>query len=60
MISQQVLCAVRPVGAGASINALVEGQAFGLNMAAGVNETGLCENALWWDGQIQHLKPCLF
>lgn len=43
-----------------SINALVEGQAFGLNMAAGVNETGLCENALWWDGQIQHLSPACF
>ena len=34
--------------------------AFGLNMAAGVNETGLCENALWFDGQIQHLSPASF
>ncbi|WP_233009576.1 DUF2804 domain-containing protein [Rheinheimera faecalis] len=44
----------------ASINAMVEGQAFGLNMAAGVNETGLCENALWFNGQIQHLSPATF
>ncbi|MCA1929906.1 DUF2804 domain-containing protein [Rheinheimera sp.] len=44
----------------ASISAVVEGQAFGLNMAAGVNETGLCENALWFDGQIQHLSPASF
>ena len=44
----------------ASINAVVEGKAFGLNMAAGVNETGLCENALWFDGQIQHLSPACF
>lgn len=44
----------------ASINATVEGKAFGLNIAAGVNETGLCENALWFDGQIQHLSPATF
>lgn len=44
----------------ASINAVIEGKAFGLNMAAGVNETGLCENALWFDGQIQHLSPACF
>ncbi|KKL00126.1 DUF2804 domain-containing protein [Rheinheimera mesophila] len=44
----------------ASINAQVEGKAFGLNMAAGVNETGLCENALWLDGHIQHLSPASF
>ncbi len=44
----------------ASINAMVEGKAFGLNMAAGVNETGLCENALWFNGQIQHLSPARF
>ena len=44
----------------ASISAMVEGLAFGLNMAAGVNETGLCENALWFDGQIQHLSPASF
>jgi hypothetical protein len=44
----------------ASISAVVEGKAFGLNMAAGVNETGLCENALWFNGQIQHLSPATF
>ena len=44
----------------ASINAMVEGTAFGLNMAAGVNETGLCENALWFNGHIQHLSPATF
>ena len=44
----------------ASINAMIEGKAFGLNMAAGVNETGLCENALWFNGQIQHLSPASF
>lgn len=44
----------------ASISAVVAGKAFGLNMAAGVNETGLCENALWFDGQIQHLSPATF
>ena len=44
----------------ASISAKVEGQAFGLNMAAGVNETGLCENAFWFGGQIQHLSPATF
>lgn len=44
----------------ASINAMLEGKAFGLNMAAGVNETGLCENALWFDGHIQHLSPATF
>lgn len=44
----------------ASINAMVAGEAFGLNMAAGVNETGLCENALWLNGHIQHLSPACF
>lgn len=44
----------------ASISAMIEGQAFGLNIAAGVNETGLCENALWFNGQIQHLSPASF
>lgn len=33
---------------------------FGLNLAAGVNETGLCENAWWLDGQRQHLSPAQF
>lgn len=44
----------------ASINAMVEGNAFGLNLAAGVNETGLSENALWFNGQLQHLSPAHF
>lgn len=44
----------------ASINAMVEGKAFGLNLAAGVNETGLSENALWFDSQIQHVSPASF
>ncbi len=43
-----------------SINSLQQGKAFGLNLAAGVNETGLTENALWYDGQIQHLSPARF
>lgn len=43
-----------------SINALLDGVPFGLNLAAGVNETGLCENALWFDGNIQHLSPARF
>lgn len=33
---------------------------FGLNLAAGVNETGLCENAWWLHGQRQHLSPAQF
>jgi hypothetical protein len=43
-----------------SINTMLQGQAFGLNLAAGVNETGLTENALWYDGEIQHLSPARF
>jgi len=45
----------------ASINANLPGQeAFGLNLAAGVNETGLSENALWYQGIRQHLSPAQF
>ena len=49
----------------ASINTLIgdttqDKVPFGLNLAAGVNETGLCENALWFDGKIQHLSPAQF
>lgn len=44
----------------ASINSNVQGQPFGLNLANGVNETGLCENALWYQGRIQHLSPVQF
>ena len=43
-----------------SINTLLDDQPFGLNLAAGVNETGLCENALWWNGTIQHVSPAQF
>lgn len=44
----------------ASINTLLDGVPFGLNLAAGVNETGLCENALWYQGNRQHLSPARF
>lgn len=44
----------------ASINTLLDGEPFGLNLAAGVNETGLCENACWHRGHIQHLSPAQF
>lgn len=51
----------------ASINTYLPGDessaqasAFGLNLAAGVNETGLCENALWFKGERQHLSPAQF
>ncbi len=43
-----------------SINTLLQQRPFGLNLAAGVNETGLTENALWLDGRIQHLSPARF
>lgn len=43
-----------------SINTLLQQRPFGLNLAAGVNETGLTENALWLDGHIQHLSPAHF
>jgi hypothetical protein len=43
-----------------SINTLLDGVPFGLNLACGVNETGLCENALWYEGKIQHLSPARF
>lgn len=44
----------------ASVNTQLDGLPFGLNLAAGVNETGLCENALWYQGQRQHLSPVRF
>ena len=45
----------------ASINGVLEsGQAFGLNLATGMNESGTTENACWVDGQIQRLPPVLF
>ncbi|WP_230656755.1 DUF2804 domain-containing protein [Psychrobacter sp. I-STPA10] len=33
---------------------------FALNLAMGVNETGICENACWLDGKIYYLPPVLF
>ncbi len=44
----------------ASLNTVLDGLPFGLNLAAGVNETGLCENALWYGGSLQHLSPAQF
>jgi len=40
----------------ASINAQVEQGVLGLNLAAGVNETGATENVLWINGE-RHLLP---
>lgn len=39
-----------------SINHQREGKRIGLNFAAGVNETGYCENVIWIDGE-RHLMP---
>ncbi|GAA4903459.1 DUF2804 domain-containing protein [Ferrimonas pelagia] len=45
----------------ASINAqLPDGARLGLNLAAGVNETGTTENALWIDGERYLLGPVHF
>ncbi|MFN1648609.1 DUF2804 domain-containing protein [Vibrio rotiferianus] len=40
----------------ASINHQDEDKRIGLNLAAGVNETGYCENVIWIDGE-RHLMP---
>ncbi|WP_394156367.1 DUF2804 domain-containing protein [Vibrio campbellii] len=40
----------------ASINHRREDKSIGLNLAAGVNETGNCENVIWIDGE-RHLMP---
>ncbi|MFV8437981.1 DUF2804 domain-containing protein [Vibrio owensii] len=40
----------------ASINHHSEDKRIGLNFAAGVNETGHCENVIWIDGE-RHLMP---
>lgn len=40
----------------ASINHRSEDKSIGLNFAAGVNETGHCENVVWIDGE-RHLMP---
>ncbi|WP_282166566.1 DUF2804 domain-containing protein [Shewanella japonica] len=42
----------------ASINAQVEHGVLGLNLAAGVNETGATENVLWINGE-RHLLPAV-
>lgn len=39
---------------------LHDGRSVGLNLAAGVNETGMTENALWLDGQCQKLGTARF
>jgi len=39
---------------------LPDGRSIGLNLAAGVNETGMTENALWLDGQCQRLGSARF
>jgi hypothetical protein len=44
----------------ASISADYNGIRIGLNLAAGVNETGVSENALWIDGQRVLLPAVLF
>lgn len=44
----------------ASINAQVNGKPLGLNLAAGVNETGSSECALWVDGERHLLSPVHF
>ncbi len=44
----------------ASLNTWLAGEKLGFNLAAGVNETGLTENALWFQGQRQHLSAAQF
>ena len=44
----------------ASINGLIDNSIFGLNLAAGVNETGVNENAYWLNGQRYYLPPVQF
>lgn len=39
---------------------LPNGRHFALNLAMGVNETGVSENACWLDGQIYYLPPVMF
>lgn len=39
---------------------LPDGRSFGLNLAAGVNETGMTENAFWLDGQCVKLGIARF
>ncbi|ROS01599.1 uncharacterized protein DUF2804 [Sinobacterium caligoides] len=44
----------------ASVNASTQDGLLGLNLAAGVNETGCCENAFWLDGERHYLPPVRF
>lgn len=44
----------------ASINAQIEGGTMGLNLAAGVNETGANENVFWINGERHLLGPVQF
>lgn len=44
----------------ASISGRNQGKIIGLNLAAGVNETGACENVLWVDGERHLLGPIQF
>lgn len=39
---------------------LPDGRHFALNLAMGVNETGVSENACWLNGQIYYLPPVMF
>lgn len=44
----------------ASINHISNERKIGLNLAAGVNETGFCENVFWVDGERHLLPPVAF
>ncbi|WP_300671830.1 DUF2804 domain-containing protein [Desulfoluna sp.] len=39
---------------------LKDGRSFGMNLAAGVNETGFTENMIWIDGAPTHIGPVHF
>ncbi len=39
---------------------LTNGKQFGLNLATGVNETGVNENACWYDGKRYHLPSVVY
>lgn len=39
---------------------LADGRSFGMNLAAGVNETGFTENMVWIDGTPTHIGPVHF
>ncbi|MFH4615719.1 DUF2804 domain-containing protein [Vibrio diabolicus] len=44
----------------ASINCFESGRRLGLNLAAGVNETGCCENVFWINGERHFLQSVQF